>query len=243
MPIDFKVKTASYEGPLDLLLDLIEKRKLFINDISLANVADDFISHVHSLESFPIADSANFVLIASTLVLIKSKSLLPTLQLSMEEETSIDELERRLKLYKRMKELSLHIKNQFGTQIIFQKSYTKAVDPVFAPSRDISLAALLNGIRTALASLPKKESLPKAIVKKVISLEEMIGKLTERVKTGLQMSFREFSKHGKEEKVNVIVSFLAMLELVKQGVIMVSQEREFGDIRMEPENLDIPRYG
>ncbi len=243
MPLDFKVKTSAYEGPLDLLLDLIEKRKLFINDISLAKVADDFIAHVHSLESFPIADSANFVLIASTLVLIKSKSLLPTLQLSEEETTSIDELERRLKLYKRMKELSLHVKNQFGTQIIFQKSYTKTIDPVFAPSKDISLGALLTGIRTALASLPKKEILPKAIVRKVISLEEMIGRLTERVKTGLQMSFREFSKHGKEEKVNVIVSFLAMLELVKQGVIMVKQEQEFGDIHMEPERLDIPRYG
>ncbi len=239
----FKIKTHHFEGPLDLLLDLIEKRKLFINDISLANVADDYISYVRSLESFPIADSANFVLIASTLVLIKSKSLLPTLNLTNEEETSIDELERRLKLYKRMKDLSVHVKEMFGKDMIFQKSYTKNVDPVFAPSKDISLQSLIAGIRSAIASLPKKELIPKVIVKQVISLEEMIDRLTDRIKTGLQMSFRQFAGVGKEEKVNIIVGFLAMLELVKQGVIMVKQEKDFDDIHIEPENIDIPRYG
>jgi len=239
----FSVKTETFEGPLDILLDLIEKRKLFINDISLAQVADDYIAHIRGLGAFPVADSANFVLIASTLVLIKSKSLLPSLNLSEEEEISISELEQRLKLHKRMKELSLHVKDLFGKKIIFQKSYTKPSTVVFAPSRDISLQTLLSGVRTAIASLPKKELLPKIVVQKVISLEETIENLTIRIKKGLQMSFREFSKFGKQEKVNVIVSFLAMLELVKQGVIMVTQERDFDDIRMEPETLDIPRYG
>ncbi len=69
----FTVKQQHFEGPLDVLLNLIEKRKLFINDISLAKVADDYLAYIKSLENFPIADSANFILIASTLVLIKSK--------------------------------------------------------------------------------------------------------------------------------------------------------------------------
>jgi hypothetical protein len=93
MDSEFQVKTHIFEGPLDTLLSLIEKRKLFINDISLAQVADDYISYVKSLNDFPIADSAHFILIASTLVLIKSKSLLPTLTLSEEEESSIEDLE------------------------------------------------------------------------------------------------------------------------------------------------------
>ena len=75
--MSFIVKQQHFEGPLDLLLSLIEKRKLFINDIALAKVTDDFISHIQSLNQFPMADSANFILIASTLLLIKSKSLLP----------------------------------------------------------------------------------------------------------------------------------------------------------------------
>lgn len=239
----FTIKHDAFEGPLDLLLDLIEKRKLFINDISLAQVADDYIAHIKNLESFPIADSANFVLIASTLVLIKSKSLLPALELSEEEGQSIDELERRLKLYKRMKELSVHIKKMFGHEMIFQKSYTKNEVTVFAPSKDISLASLIAGIRSAIASIPKKEFLPKIIVQKVVSLEEMISRLTDRIKKGLQMSFKQFAGVGKEQKVHVIVSFLAMLELVKQGIIMVQQEKDFGDIHIEPEGVDIPRYG
>ena len=73
----FTVKTQSFEGPLDLLLDLIEKRKLFINDISLVKVTDDFIAHVRQFENLPMAESAHFILVASTLLLIKSKSLLP----------------------------------------------------------------------------------------------------------------------------------------------------------------------
>ena len=99
MESSYNVKTHIFEGPLDTLLSLIEKRKLFINDISLAQVADDYISYVRSLTDFPLADSAHFVLIASTLVLIKSKSLLPNLSLTEEEQSNIDDLEDRLKHY------------------------------------------------------------------------------------------------------------------------------------------------
>ena len=100
---EYLVNTHIFEGPLDTLLSLIEKRKLFISDISLAQVADDYISYVKGLENFPIADSAHFILIASTLVLIKSKSLLPTLTLSEEEEHSIDDLQARLREYQKYK--------------------------------------------------------------------------------------------------------------------------------------------
>lgn len=239
----FKVKTSHFEGPLDLLLDLIEKRKLFINDISLAKVADDYIEYVRSLEQFPLADSANFVLIASTLVLIKSKSLLPNLALSEEEEQSIGDLERRLKLYKRIKELSTHVRDRFGSHMIFPKSDSRMITPVFTPSKDTSLANLMSAIKRVLQELPKKELLPKAIVKKVLSLEDAIEGLTQRIKTSLQMSFRQFANVGKEEKVTIIVHFLAMLELVKQGVIMVKQEKDFDDITIQTEAIGTPQYG
>ena len=97
---DFKVRVGEFEGPLELLLDLIEKRKLHISDVSLSQVADEFIEYTKSIEDFPIADSADFILVASTLLLIKSKSLLPNLELTVEEEENIGELEKRLALYK-----------------------------------------------------------------------------------------------------------------------------------------------
>src|SRR3989338_7017919 len=114
MDSEYYVKTHIFEGPLDTLLSLVEKRKLFISDISLAQVADDYIAYIKSLEDFPIADSAHFILIASTLVLIKSKSLLPTLTLSEEEEHNIEDLEKRLAEYQKYKELSRHLRERFG---------------------------------------------------------------------------------------------------------------------------------
>ncbi len=237
----FQIKTEIFEGPLDLLLNLIEKKKLFINDIALAKVADDYIAYLQQQEQFPIADSADFLVIASTLLLIKSRSLLPNLNLTEEEEQSVSDLERRLKIYQRIKELSLHIKNLFGKEIIFAPEPRKAI-PVFSPDQTMTKENLLNAILTVIKALPKVENIPKAIVKKVISLEEMIGNLTERIKSSLKLSFREFAKVGKEERVNVIISFLAMLELVKQGIVNVKQNNEFDDIEMETQQAGLPHY-
>jgi segregation and condensation protein A len=238
----FKVKTEGFEGPLELLLSLIEKRKLFINDIALAKVTDDFIAHIKSFEQFPIADSAHFILIASTLLLIKSKSLLPTLELTEEEQSNIEDLEARLKIYKRMKELSIHVKDRFGKTVLFPKSQTKIEVKVFSPDETMKVPSIASAIMDVIKNFPKKDIIPKAIVRKVISLEDMIGKLTDRIKSSLRMGFKEFANVGREEKVNVIISFLAMLELVKQGMIHVVQENKFDDIKMETMEIGTPRY-
>ncbi|MFA6338896.1 MAG: ScpA family protein [Candidatus Paceibacterota bacterium] len=242
MEEQFKVKTEHFEGPLDLLLSLIEKRKLFINDISLAKVTDDYISHVKSYENFPVDQSANFILIASTLLLIKSRSLLPALKLTEDEEKNIEDLQNRLKIYQRMKELSSNVKKMYGSNLIFAKSETKNIQTVFSPDKETNVSKLLSTIREVLKNLPKKEILPKVLVRKVISLEETIEKLTGRIKTSLRMSFKNFSGFGKEEKVNVIVSFLAMLELVKNGIINVMQQSKHGDIEMETQEIGVPKY-
>jgi segregation and condensation protein A len=242
MPDTFTIKTSAFEGPLDLLLSLVEKRKLFINDISLAKVTDDFISHIQRFDKLPMADSAQFILIASTLLLIKSKSLLPVLTLTEEEQEGIHDLETRLKIYQRIKDASLNIKSMFGEHIIYPQSQQKPVDPVFSPHESMNLLSLAQAIKDIIKSLPKKEVMPKALVRKVVSLEEMIDSLTVRISQGLRMKFSEFSAGHKEERVNVIVSFLAMLELVKQGVIHVSQENHFSDIHMETKEIGVPRY-
>ncbi len=238
----YNVLTPVFQGPLDLLLDLIEKRKLFINDISLAKVTDDFIAYIKSVQNFPMAESANFILVASTLVLIKSKSLLPTLDLTVEEAESIDDLEKRLKIYKRMRDLSVGVKEMFGKNIMFAKMPNKNIVPVFSPDETVKVSGILFAIRDVLKNLPKVENIPRAIVRKVVSLEETIEKLTKRITSSLKMSFKDFSGIGKAEKIEVIVSFLAMLELVKQGIIAVSQDKMFEDIKMETQSVGIPKY-
>src|SRR5690348_15518485 len=104
MPID--VKTPVYEGPLEVLLELIEKRKLLINDISLAEVTQEYIDRVQAMGELPIGEIADFVALAATLLLIKSRSLLPTLELSDNESRDIKELEYRLAIYQIIKEAS-----------------------------------------------------------------------------------------------------------------------------------------
>jgi segregation and condensation protein A len=239
--MSFTVKQPTFEGPLELLLDLIEKRKMHVNDVSLSKVADDYIAYVRNLSEFPVAEGAQFVLVASTLLLIKSKSLLPTLSLTTEEQASIEDLNRRLRIYERMRALAQKIKPLFGTNVLFSRGERK-LDPVFTPDADMTAPNLLEAARRVLANLPKREFLPKVVIDKVISLEQMIDSLTKRVSESLKMSFREFSGAHKGEKVNVIVSFLAMLELVKQGVIDVTQEKHFDDIHMETESVGVPRY-
>lgn len=237
----YEVRTSVFNGPLDLLLSLIEERKLLINDISLAVVTDDYISHIQKLGQFPIGDSANFILVASILLLIKSKSLLPALELSEEETGNIAELEMRLKIYKRIKELGHSVISHFGNHQIFPRSYIEPT-PVFSPGPTPSRQSLLAGIWSTLIALPKKDSLPRAIVKQVMSLEEMIEKLTTRITSSIKLSFREFVGGGRAEKMHVIVGFLAMLELVKQGIVNAIQSAEHGDIEIETEKISTPKY-
>ncbi len=242
MPDEYLVKTNIFEGPLETLLSLIEKRKLFINDISLAQVADDYIAYVKGLENFPLADSSHFILIASTLVLIKSKSLLPDLQLTPEEQEDIHDLEDRLKQYQKYKALSVHLKERFGIHVEYLRLPSKEKKIVFTPDINTSISKIFETVKLVIQNIPKKEFVPKAIVQKVISLEEMMTSLSERITKSFKMSFKDFSGHGKAEKVNVIVSFLAMLELVKQGIINVRQDADFQDIHMETETIGVPRY-
>jgi segregation and condensation protein A len=238
---DFKVRVGEFEGPLELVLELIEKRKMHISDVSLSQVADEFIEYIKSFEEFPMSDSADFILVASTLLLIKSKSLLPNLALTEEEQGSIEDLERRLADYKKYKELSVNIGKMFGNFLYFAQE-KKQKFSVFSPTPDISLLSLKNSLNSVLQNMPKIENLPKVVVEKMISLEEMVDKLSERIKTSLKTSFSDFAQMGKTEKVNVIVSFLAMLELVKQGMVRVSQNKHFEDISIEGEDTGVPTY-
>lgn len=228
----YTVKTRVFEGPLDLLLELVSQRKLFVNDVSLAEVTDDFIKYIEEHEEFPLAESAEFILVASTLMLIKSRSLLPTLELTQEEEESIHDLEDRLALYGKVKELSVKLRRLFGRKIIFEKLASKNQPIVFSPDSKTDAANLLSALERVIDSLPKKEKLPNVTVKKVISLEEMIKRLSDRISKSGKLYFRDLAQ---KDKVSMIVGFLAMLELVKRGAIRVTQHSK-GDIEIEHES-------
>lgn len=235
----FTVKTSTFEGPLDLLLSLIESRKLFINEIALSEVTNDFIEFTKRLESYALSDVANFVVIAATLLLIKSRSLLPGLSLTPDEEEKIVDLEQRLKKYQKIKEVSIFFSKNFGRTVLYHSPDRSHIEtPLFVPHKDISVPNLYGALNDVIARLPKKEqTLPEVTMKKVMSIEEMITGLSERIQNTMKVSFKSIAHahdaiEYKERKVYVIVTFLAMLELVRQGIMDVIQESDFSDMEM-----------
>ncbi len=239
----YTLRTDLFEGPLDLLLALIEKRKLLINDIALAEVADDYIKYLEGHREFPVAETAQFVLVGSALLLIKSRSLLPQIDLTSEEEQSVEDLEARLRLLERYQSLGKGLAARFGETPLYRGQRSVIREPVFSPDNSMTLDVLQGAAHAVLAHLPR--SVPKlveATVRKVVSLEEVMERLTERINANVRVSFRDFAAH-QGDRLTLIVSFLAMLELVRQGVVRVEQEAYTDDITIHADTVGVPRYG
>jgi segregation and condensation protein A len=241
MPTALHVKTAVYEGPLELLLELIEKRKLLINDISLAQVTDEYLARISGKE-MPVGETAEFVSLAATLLLIKSRSLLPSLNLSDEESRDIKELEYRLAVYQLLKEAARGLQRQLGAPALFEGTLP-ALEPLFLPDPSATPSSLRAAAQALIDGFPTTLTLPKVAVKKIMSLEEMIERLAARVQSALRLSFKDFAGGGKKvERGEIIVGFLALLELVKQGIIKATQSSHFGDISLESNEVSTPTY-
>jgi segregation and condensation protein A len=238
---NFNIQTDAYHGPFELVLDLIEARKLLINDLALSSITEDFIQHVKGQAEFPVEETANFIHIAATLLLIKSKSLIPDLTLTEDENADVEDLKRRLAAYEKIRDASRELARIFGRTILLPEG-ERALEPIFAPSRDLSAQALADALARVLAARKEVEALPEARVKPLVTIEEMMDRLAKRVQSAMTLSFKEFSK-GAKEHVEVIVSFLALLELIKQGSVAAEQYDAYGDIRISHKaSAEVPRY-
>jgi len=235
------VKTDVFEGPLDLLLDLIEKRKLLINDISIAEVTDEYMAHVAKMEQNPLHVTTQFVNLASTLLLIKSRSLLPVLELTETEEETIEDLQDRLRLYKIYKDAGITLRALFGKKMTHRREFVTQAEPIFTPDAYATLPNLSSAIKSVLSELPQYERKQNVSVRKTISLEDTIESLRTRIERQMRLTLKDFTS-GSAEKGSVIVGFLAVLEMVKQGVVLVSQTGHFEDIEIEKEGGGAPRY-
>lgn len=235
------LKTDTYEGPFEVVLELIDKKKLSINELSLAHITDEYIAYVRSKTSFPTEDAADFISVAATLLVIKSKSLIPELELSPDEETDITEFEKRLREFERIRIVTKELSHLFGRTVLVS-SGERPREPFFSPSRDLTLATLENIMGNLLIAPTPEPLLPEARVRSTVTLEEMMEKLLERVQKKMHMTFSDFSLDAKE-RVEVIVSFLALLELVKQGNVAVDQVDTFSEITIKNTTTSLPSYG
>lgn len=237
----FSVKTSVFEGPMELLLELVERRKLLINDISLASVTDEYMQHVSEMQEMSLPNTAQFISLAATLLLVKSKSLLPVLELTEEEESSIEDLEERLRQYQIIRDAALILQAQFGNSSLYPPQFSPPPAPMFMPDDFCSLENLHLAIHNVLQELPKKESIAKAQVKVTVTLEDMMTRLQSRIASNLMVRFSEFSA-GETERKNIIVGFLAILELFKQGNLLIRQGERYADIEIELDKGQIPSY-
>lgn len=233
----YELTLEKFSGPLELLLDMVEEKRLSINDISLAQVADQYIAYLKTLEETSKEELAVFLVIASTLMLIKSRSLLPTLKLTEEEEIDIKELEDRLKMYKFFKELSVKLGGVAKLkEHLFGREAYAGMNSFFSPPEKIEIKDIKNAILSVCEILPKVSDLPEDVIERVVSLEEKIDELKERIKYSFSYIFFGNAKIKNEEKVEVIVRFLAMLELIKQGFLIFEQKRLF-------DNIEVKKHG
>src|ERR1700722_3993280 len=152
----FEFATESFQGPLETLLDLIEERKLPISEISLSHVCDAYLAYVEKLPQLPLGETAQFILVASTLLLIKSRTLLPTLELSNDERESVEELERRLARYAIYRKAAKLLRKEWGQKPLFFAKRAPGRPAVFSPA-EASKSSVLEAARRLLNTLPKPE--------------------------------------------------------------------------------------
>ena len=228
----YQVKLEQFEGPLDLLLELIEKEKLDVTRFSLANVADEYLEYIESQENITLNNLADFLSVASKLILIKSKALLPLLKFSDEEEEEIKDLEYRLAEYKKFKDLSKKIGRMANSsRINISREGFLGIGGFFRPPENINTFDLKKTFVGVLSQIPTIEKLEQEVVKEVITLEEKIKHLQSSLRKKAEVSFLEVTLTN-QDKIEIIVSFLAILEMVKQKIIQVEQKELFRNIKI-----------
>lgn len=237
----FTLATPAFDGPLEALLNLIEDRKLSISQISLAEVTDAYLAYVERLPELPMGETAQFILVASTLLVIKSRTLLPTLEISQDERENVEELERRLARYALYRKAAKILRRHWGTRPLLFARRAPAQPAVFSPA-EASLERIHTSARKLMHMLPKPEDMVKASVAPVLALEDVIVDLKKRLDSAFKARFSDLTRGAG--KHDIIVHFLAVLELVRSGSASVSQDRLFADISIESESIGTaPRYG
>lgn len=231
----YAVRLEQFEGPLEFLLQLIEKEKLDITRVSLASVADQYLEYIARQGEVPLSQLASFLSIASRLLLLKSRALLPLLELSEDEEDSIVDLEWQLREYRKFRDASqrLGVLLAQPSKAVARESFLGA-KVVFLPDPQVDALSLADAFRSVLGEIPLLEKLEEEEIQDIISLEEKMLEFRATLAGRMEVSFRQITA-GVENKLEYIVAFLALLELVKQRFVRVEQTASFHEITLQAE--------
>jgi segregation and condensation protein A len=227
------VKLEKFEGPLSLLLKIIEAEKMDIAEISLAKIADQYVEFIRNTSDIDPESMADFLVVAAKLLYLKSKALLP--YLFPVEDEGVDDLERQLKMYREfleaMKKIEARLKEKLFMFEPTERKLWKIIgeeDKFFAPPKKLQKEELPEIFKEFLAK-NRIIRLEEKTIEHKVNIEEKIQGIRDALLSKINFSFREFLAKA-ESKTEVIVSFLAVLELMKQKTISVEQGELFAEI-------------
>lgn len=236
----YQVSTDVYQGPLDLLLDLIQKAELDITKLSLAAVTDQYLQHIEKLVELSAADVSAFIIIAAKLLQIKSEALLPRPPSREEgEEDPGESLTRQLRIYKAMKDTAAFLSQRSSAGY---RTYLRlSVPPKINETLDmtgIDLKALLQSLVDMFESGQPLIPISTMMMIPTVTIKQKIKYILNQLETNPLLSFRELLNQPNS-RIESIVVFLALLELVKQNYVVASQSANFSDIVIESaENIE-----
>ena len=230
------IKLEAFEGPLDLLLHLIEKAEVDIYDIPIAEITDQYLQYINMMEIHDLEISSEFIVMAATLLQIKSKMLLPKQKKEENSEDTIDpreELIRKLIEYKKYKEASFELKDKLG---IYSKVFYKPPEPIedyltdVTSISNVSLDMLYISFRNILLkNESKKRNSFREIYREVITVEDKI-RLINKLLAGKPSFYFDDLFVSCYNKYEIIVTFLAVLELLKRRTLIIEQKENYARI-------------
>jgi len=232
---DYSIHTDVYEGPLDLLLDLITKAELDITSLSLAKVTNQYLAHLEKMQQTTAVEVSGFLIVAAKLIQIKSEALLPRPPERQEgEEDPAESLARQLKLYKAFKETSKWLQSKEGEGL---HSYIRlAPPPVIDEDLDLE-GVTIHDLIEMLKSLYRFEEEASPITSVVTiprnTIKKKIRDLINSLRQNQHVSYRSMLPKGYD-RIEAVVLFLAILELVKQQYVIADQDNLFSDINLSP---------
>jgi segregation and condensation protein A len=230
----FSFKVDKFEGPLGLLAELIEREEMDITEICLAKIADQYIDYVESSEEIEPEEMADFLVVAAKLLLIKSRALLPFLKNENEEE--VQEFEEQLRMYKEFLEAAKKIEaiigeRRFGFEREFSRSFILANAKVFSPPQKLSAQDLAKAFAEIIRDIEPPLRLEEERLEVAVNIEDKILAIRQILVNHLRVSFNHILASA-QNKTEIIVSFLALLELVKQKSVAVVQGEMLGEIEV-----------
>lgn len=240
-----KIKVADFEGPFDLLLHLIKKNKMDIYNIEIYKITNQYLRYLDEMKEMDLEITSEFIVIAATLIEIKSKSLLPKVKVEDENEEDIEnKLKLRLIEYKQIKSVSSFFKERHinSGEIYSKKPEIIEIEEEKAPKsnedifKNLTLIDLYNIYNNILDTYHNKQNNINVVQRKIYTdkykVEDKMKELLDRFNNANVIEFRSIIKES-ESKLETVVTFLALLELIKLRVIIAYQEGNFKEILMK----------